>query len=664
MRPEFICHPDFSERKPICVFHKENADVDLPLPDPALRNRHILFRKKLRLEQIQSARLQITADDYYKLYINGKFITQGPSPSYPSHYCYNEIDVRDALHEGENTFAVHTYYQGTVNRVWVSGDNRQMLWLSLTVNGQLRLVSDESWRVADHTGYADYGLTPKHHDTTFLEFYRSTADETDFYEPDFDDSGWGYAAIYRNADYCLQKQSTEQLVFETILPSVRERISGGLRLDFGRETVGSLRIVASGKRGDTVLIRYGEELQADGAVRYALRCGCRYEDKWELSGKRDLFLPFDYKGFRYVELLAPASVSFERVEMLARHYPFAERQTYTTDNPELKAVLQLCADTIRYGTQEVFIDCPTREKGQYLGDVSIAGRAQAILTQDTSMMKKAILDFCYSSFICPGLMAVAPASKMQEIADYSLQLPAQITWVYAMDHDLAFVKKAEPYVTGLYHYFLERTNADGLLEYIPEKWNLVDWPENLRDGYDFNLERPVKRGLHNVINAFWCGFLEAMDEYFSILGLAETGLTERVKRSFVGTFYSKEKGLFCDTPQHTHAAVHSNLLPLLFGIGTEDTERRNRMMDLLMRKKLTSMGVYMAYFALAALVRHGRRDLAETLATDLGAWKNMLAEGATATFEAWGKDQKKNTSLFHPWATAPLIVFADYARVY
>ena len=58
------------------------------------------------------------------------------------------------------------------------------------------------------------------------------------------------------------------------------------------------------------------------------------------------------------------------------------------------------------------------------------------------------------------------------------------------------------------------------------------------------------------------------------------------------------------------------------------------------------------------------REKAELLAADKGAWLNMLEEGATTTFEAWGKNQKWNTSLFHPWATAPLIVFAKDTEVY
>ena len=76
------------------------------------------------------------------------------------------------------------------------------------------------------------------------------------------------------------------------------------------------------------------------------------------------------------------------------------------------------------------------------------------------------------------------------------------------------------------------------------------------------------------------------------------------------------------------------------------------------------MGVYMAYFALAALKNAGEYDTCIELATDEGAWLNMIREGATLTYEAWGKDQKWNTSLCHPWATAPLIIFSDKVRPY
>ena len=200
---------------------------------------------------------------------------------------------------------------------------------------------------------------------------------------------------------------------------------------------------------------------------------------------------------------------------------------------------------------------------------------------------------------------------------------------------------------------------------MTEKWNLVDWPDNLRDGYDFPMTRPrIGKGAHNVLNAFWCGFLDAMDEIYSILGMKTTGRSEKTKEAFVKAFYNEKTGLFTDSEAKTHSAVHSNILPLLFGIGREIDGLTDRLASFIEQKGLGSMGVYMAYFALAALKKCGKADAALRLATSEEAWLNMIKEGATTTYEAWGKDQKWNTSLFHPWAVAPLIVFSDKDRIY
>ena len=662
MKAQYICHPDFREEKPVNVFHREVEAWSLPAEESRFLNRHLLFRRREQLPSCKKAVLRITADDYYKLYINGTFVTQGPAPGYPWAYYYNELDVTEFLREGINTFAVHVYYQGLVNRVWVSGDRRQMLWFSLLLDGREVLVSDGTWLCGEHTGYGECGRLG--YDTAFAEVYDSGAPEEHFFAEEFDDSGWEKAAVYAHADYTLIKQPTGQLDIYEVTPDCVRKTESGLAADMGFEAAGYLHLRARGRRGDVILIRCGEELDEEGRVRYELRCNCRYEETWILSGAEDVLRQFDYKAFRYVELVIPETVEILDIRMRVRHYPFVQRGVYTVEDERLRRILKLCADTVKYGTQECFVDCPTREKGQYLGDVSIAGRAHAVLTGDTAMMKKAIREFCRSAVICPGIMAVSNAALMQEIADYSLQLPAQILWVYRMDHDMEFVRETIECMKGLYRYFLQYMDGDGLLDGVTDKWNLVDWPENLRDGYSFLLTRPVGPGRHNVLNAFWCGFLQALDELFTLAGLERTGLTERAKTSFIRTFYSPETGLYCDTPERDHTAAHSVILPLLFDIGTEDAARRRRMVEFIADKGLSVTGVYMAYFALAALVRHGERELAVRLAADERCWLRMLSEGATTAWEAWGRDQKWNTSLFHPWAAAPLVVFADGVEVY
>ena len=661
-----ICHPDFADLAPLNVWHKEHAAYEQPHHPEQLKNRHILFRKKFVLPRFDAktsrAVMRITADDYYKLRINGMAVTQGPAPAYPSAYYYNEVDVTEYLREGENVISVHQYYQGLVNRVWVSADLRSMIWAELEVDGEIVLATDETWKCAVHTGYTPLGLIG--YETQYCEQYDSRAPEVNFHRTDFDDLDWGYARFMKHGDYTFVKQPTEQLAFEGAYPVKRENLPGCIRVDFGQEMVGTLTITGVGNPGDCVTIRYGEELNEDGTVRYEMRCNCRYEDKWILSGGADWFIPYDYKAFRYAEILYPETAQIHLIQMAVRHYPYEKRASYTNVPDEMGDILTLCENTIKYGMQECFVDCPTREKGQYSGDVSISGRSHAILTGDTAMMKKAIREFCHSAFICEGLMAVSNGSLMQEIADYSLQMPAQACFVYALDHDLDFLREIEPAMTGVYRYFRRYMRTDGLIEGVKDKWNLVDWPANLRDGYDFPLPKPIGDGVHNVLNALWCGFLDAMDELYTNLGMPVTGEADRVKSAFVKEFYNPDTGLYCDSGTLTHSAAHSGILPLLFDIGTQDEARKQRLIDFIMEKRLTSVGVYMAYFALAALVKHGRRDLAIQLTLDEGCWKNMLKEGATTTYEAWGKDQKWNTSLFHPWATAPLIVFADGTRIY
>ena len=658
MTPRFITHPDFARVTPINTFFKEGAEKLPPETDQRYLNRHILFRRELQARRGGRYLLRITADDYYKLYVNGRLVTQGPAPSYPTSYYYNEVDITEYISKGKNIIAVHTYYQGLINRVWVSGDRRHMLCLELLKDGKTVLVSDESFRVSDHSGYTALGRIG--YDTAFTECYDSRAPEVGFEMPDFDDTGWGYAQEYECADYSLIKQPTKNLDIYDVSPVAVIHRDDGIIYDFGQEMVGYISALAEGKAGEKITLRYSEELTDSGDVRHEMRCNCRYEEEWILSGGCDRLYQYDYKAFRYAKIICPEGVRLSSVTMTVRHYPYEERGSFTVPNKEAEKILDLCKSTIKYGTQEGFLDCPTREKGQYLGDLSISARAHTLLTRDTAMMRKAIRNFFDSAFICQGLMAVSTSSLNQEIADYSLQVPHQVLWIYKLDADADFVKSAVPYVLGMHEYFLKFRREDGLLAGLTEKWNLVDWPKNLRDGYAF----PCDDEPHNVLNAFYVGFLKGLDEMLVIAGREPLSLWQRTEESFIKTFYDKTSGLYADNPQRSHFAVHSSIIALLFGIGCENERIKTRLIEHIYEKKLTRVGVYMAYFAISALTLAGRRDLAVELCLDEGCWLNMLKEGATCTFEAWGKEQKWNTSLFHPWATAPIMLFSDGTPIY
>ena len=60
-----------------------------------------------------------------------------------------------------------------------------------------------------------------------------------------------------------------------------------------------------GKKGDVITLRCGQELSEDGSVRFDLRANCRYEETWILADGVSTLDQFDYKAFRYAEIILP-----------------------------------------------------------------------------------------------------------------------------------------------------------------------------------------------------------------------------------------------------------------------------------------------------------------------------------------------------------------------
>ena len=141
----WLCSPEFHDAPQLALLHRQlDPNFKMPPHREELKNYHALFRKKVVLANApKRALLRISADDYYKLYVNGQFVTQGPANSYAFCYYYNVVDLTPWLRQGNNQLAIHVYYQGLVNRAYNSGDQRQGLIAELFADGVQLL--DEDW---------------------------------------------------------------------------------------------------------------------------------------------------------------------------------------------------------------------------------------------------------------------------------------------------------------------------------------------------------------------------------------------------------------------------------------------------------------------------------------------------------------------------------------
>ncbi|MBQ2957331.1 MAG: family 78 glycoside hydrolase catalytic domain [Clostridia bacterium] len=658
----WICDPVFLNRTPVQTLHKQfGPKVEA---DKSLQNRHMLVRCAFDAAEAEKLTLRITADDYYKLYLNGSLVGVGPAQAYANRYMYNTYDLSGLIRPGRNILAVHVFYMGTLTRAWQSGDERQGLWMELTDSeGNVRAASGKSCRVFFPTAWKEKGTLG--YLTQFIEDVYGAEIPEGWKDAAFDDSAWEAACENPADDHVLIPQPTPPVDVYEMKPVSIEKKGNMWFADMGSEVVGTVKAHLKAASGGTIEFRMGEELNEDGTVKCPMRCNCDYRMWWHLSGREwDETDFFDYMAFRYIEIDDPENaLNPDSLSVTARNYPM-RRDVGLFQSESLLAndIFRICRKGVELGAQEAFLDCPSREKGQYLGDGTITAHTHLLLTGDKDMYRKMLMDFAASCVVCPGMMAVAPGNEMQEIADYSCQFPEQVMTYYELTGDFETVRELMPVVDALEDYFDRHTNSMGLIESLTEKWNLVDWPMNLRDGYDFELSQPIGPGVHNVINAFYYGLKKDADRMRALLGLPLRNEAEAVKEKYIAAF-RKEDGLFRDAIGSEHTAFHSVVLPLYYGI--TDAEDIPAAISLI-REKGLCCGVYMAYFTLKALTRNGEYDLMQelTFSEDIHSWGNMLKEGATSCWEAWGRDQKWNTSLCHPWASAPIImIYEDMAGI-
>ena len=652
---KWITSDEFYNLESINVFHRqlEKASINGIAP----QNSHILFRSTFNVQKSENTYIYISADDYYKLYINGIFVCQGPTAGYPFHYYYNKVDISEYLSVGKNTIAVHTYYQGLINRVWVSGDDRHGLICDIVQDEQTLLVSDENFLYSYHAGFSEIGKFG--YDTQFAERYTSGTQSEDFYKTDYDDSTWRHARIKKYVDYELYEQPTKMLVFENIKPK-EKRDNTGVTLDFGSEYVGYLCAEAQGKPGQRLELLFGQELDESGDVRWKLRANCDYREEWVLSGKTDKLNEFDYKSFRYVRINIPAGCVLKNIHLRARHYPFELKAKPTVQNEKINAIWNLCVHSLEYGVQEVIQDCMEREKGNYLGDGCYTALALAVLTKDTSQLKKLVDDSIRSSFINKGLMTCATCSFMQEIAEFPLMMFYLLYSYYKLTGDKEYLREKYESLCNILDYYKDQyMQKNGLLSKL-DKWCVVEWPANYRDGYDADItEGQVCSDVHNVINAHYIGAVKYLNRISALLGYDKYCHEEPLINAYTDAFYDKEKRLFKDNINSQHISVISNAFALMYDL-VPDKETEENIFGYIEEKGFTSVMLFGAYPILEGLKRRNKKELMYKFILDENAWLRMIREGATTTFEGWGKDSKWNTSLFHLTLSYAVIFLTDW----
>lgn len=247
---------------------------------------------------------------------------------------------------------------------------------------------------------------------------------------------------------------------------------------------------------------------------------------------------------------------------------------------------------------------------------------------------------------------------MQEIAEFPLIMVYLVLWHYRLTGDVEYLKQNYPRVTALLDAYRREYETDGILRNL-DKWCVVEWPKNFQHGYDADIrEGQVCERAHVSINAYYLYAVRVANAIAAVLGEPCYRDETVLRDAFDKIFYDAEQHLFRDSEGSDHVSLVGNSFAYAFGLCPNEDCRENilRMLD---ENGIDSLSLFCTFPMLMGLARDGEAVRLRAALLNDGAWLRMLREGATTTFEGWGKDTKWNTSLFHLTMSYAAVFLAD-----
>lgn len=323
-----------------------------------------VYRQKFTASQVKKAVFYGTALGVYEAELNGTKIGRqmfAPGFSYyPRRVLYQTHEVMKLLREGENTLTVYLgqgWYCGRFlceNQTQIYGEQPAVAWILELEDaaGSRKIVSDET--------------------VEELESPYEYAGEYDgeIYFADGRENVTGHAAAYtKEMPFALEPTLTE-VRLQDEMPVRETTVQGDVTiLDFGQNFAGIVEIDPSFLKNETITIRHGEILNADGSLYTANLRKAKATIVYHAGAEKKKYRPrFTYMGFRYMEL-SGAAYQPGMIRAYALHTEMKRTGYFSCENPLVQKLYENQVWGQKSNYVEVPTDCPQRdERMGYTGD--------------------------------------------------------------------------------------------------------------------------------------------------------------------------------------------------------------------------------------------------------------------------------------------------------
>ena len=671
-----------------------------------------LFRNEFRLERApESLVVHLSADNRYKLWVNGQMVTTGPAKGSFNYWRYESIDLGPWLVEGDNVLAVEVFNLGEERPAAMFSRQTAFIFQSdKAVGGDTELNTPGTWRVMEDKAFSPIPVSGEDVGGYYVagptDRFQSDLHPWGWKEAGFDAASWkdsrslgkgvgrGYMhgvnwmLVPRNIPLMESKQVRFKHLARSNDPEVPAEFLGGdkafvvpandtltLLLDQGELTVGYPNLLYSGGPGSSIKLTYAESLRnPDGSK------GNRnmIEGK-EILGYHDLiipdgganrsFQPLWLRTWRYVEvdvITAGDPLVLHDIYGDFSAYPFEETGSFSSDNPTHEQIWEAGWRTARLCAGETYMDCPYYEQLQYLGDTRIQALISLSVSGDDRLMRNA-LELADQSRIPEGLtLSRGPSYIPQVIPAFSLYWVDMVHDYYLYRQDDEFLRQFLPGIETVLGWFERRIDFTGMLG--PLEWfNFADWT----DGFMVGAPPGSDLGHSALISLNYVYALDRAAELFTWFAGIDNSETlaiqaqkfliqaERTRKAVYSLCFDYSSGLLADLPLDDPSITelykdgvfsqHTNIWGILTGAFPED-DVSEVMEKIISDSTLIPTTIYFRFYLFQAMKMAGMADQYTEM---LGSWERMLENGLT-TFQ---EGDYKERSDCHAWSASPLFHF-------
>ena len=637
--------------------------------------------------------MHVSADNRYKLYVNGHLVSLGPARGDIYNWNYETVDLSPWLRQGDNTLAAEVWNFVEWKPIAQISFNQTGLIVQGNGPDEQGANTDGSWKCLRNDAYAP------HTTGVYGYFAAGPGERVDasrypwgWQQPDYDDSAWAAARVgmegaakgardypgrllvptpippmeYAEDRFSCVRQSENARIPDAFPRSaasitVPARTKARILLDNDSLTTAYLSLLFSGGQGSQITVAYAEALYMDTAP---LSKGNRdeiegkkfvgYEDIILPDGGSDrLFTSLWWRTWRYVQLTIETKdepLEIGDVYGTFTAYPFEHASTFDAPgHPQLNRMLDIGWRTARLCANETYMDCPYYEQLQYFGDTRIQALITLYNTRDRYMARNAI-EQGRQSIVSDGItMSRYPSGIHQFISSFSLY------WI-CMGHDYwryrgeeEYLKTLLPAYRGVLSWYEGFLKEDFSLAFVPH-WFFGDWASNFEAGEPFR-EKDGNSAFQDLLFVMGLEAAADMEEAFGIpsYGKRYRETASSIKRTIKEKYWDAERGLFSDTRDRRNYSQHVNVLAIL-NEAVEGDEARAVMERTLADTTLTQTTIYFRYYLNQALKKAG---LGDRLLDNMQVWEDQMALGLST----WAEQPEPSRSDCHAWGSSPNIEF-------